>query len=209
MYIEKPTGGKFELVPAGNHIAICYRFIDLGTQLIEWEGTKKTQRKVLISWEFPNELLTEGDYAGQPFTTGKKYTWSMNEKASLRHDLESWRGKAFTDDDFDGPNRFNIKNIVGKPCMISIVHETKGQNTYANIKSVAAIPKGLPVPAQTNPSVYFSLQKEFFDNLVLDGLSDKLKETIKNSPEFLELTGASQPSKQSFARDDLDDEVPF
>lgn len=49
MFIEKPTGGNFQLVPAGNHVAICYRFIDLGTQLIEWKGTSKVQRKVLIT----------------------------------------------------------------------------------------------------------------------------------------------------------------
>lgn len=208
MYLEKPTGGQFEQIPPGNHVAICYRFIDLGTQMVEWQGAKKTQRKVLVSWEFPNELLTTGDYAGQPFTTGKRYTWSMNEKASLRHDLESWRGKAFTDDDFSGPNRFNVKSIVGKPCMLSIVHETKDGTTYANIKSVAAIPKGFTVPQPINPPVYFSLQREFFDNAVLDGLSDKLKETIKNSPEYAEIVSGNQPAKQSFDRD-LDDEVPF
>lgn len=87
MYLPKPEGGNFSPVPAGNHIAICYRLIDLGTQLVEWKGAKKTQRKVLISWELPNELMTEGEYAGQPFTIGRRYTWSMSDKANLRHDL--------------------------------------------------------------------------------------------------------------------------
>lgn len=208
MYIEKPTGGSFQLVPAGNHVAICYRFIDLGTQLIEWKGVTKPQRKVLVSWELPNELMTEGDYAGQPFTIGKKYTWSMSEKATLRHDLESWRGRAFVDDDFEGPTRFNIRNVIGKACMLSVVHEARDGNTYANIKGIAAMPKGVPAPAQINPSVYFSLVPEFFDNATLDGLSEKLKETIKGSPEFKEIvTGVK--SLPRTGEPGLDEEVPF
>ena len=208
MYIEKPTGGNFQLTPAGNHVAVCYRFIDLGTQMVEWKGTTKTQRKVLVSWELPNELMMEGDYAGQPFTIGKKYTWSMNEKATLRHDLESWRGRAFVDDDFDGPNRFNIRNIVGKPCMLSVVHEARDGNTYANIKGIAAMPKGVPAPTQYNHSVYFSLVPEFFDNATLDGLSEKLKETIKGTPEYRDIVNGVKPTPRA-GEPGLDEEVPF
>lgn len=210
MYIEKPTGGNFQLVPAGNHVAICYRFIDLGTQMVEWKGTSKVQRKVLITWELPNEHITEGDYAGQPFSIGKKYTWSMNEKASLRHDLESWRGKAFTDDDFSGPNRFNVKNIIGKPCMLSIVHEARDGTTYANIKGIAAMPKGVTVPPPVNEQVYFSLMPEFFDNSVLAGLSDKLRETIKGSPEFKEIVDGVKPLQEPYGDPrDLEEAAPF
>jgi hypothetical protein len=210
MFVPKPDGGNFTPPPAGNHIAICYRFIDLGTQTVEWKGAKKNQRKVLISWELPNELMTEGDYAGQPFTIGRRYTWSMSEKANLRHDLESWRGRSFTDDDFSGPNRFNVKNIIGKACMLSIVHETKDGSTYANIKSVAAMPKGMQAPEPVNKAIYFTLEKDGFDNAILDGLSDKLKETIKGSPEYRELVDASykKPSN-NIELSALDDDIPF
>jgi hypothetical protein len=210
MYLPNPSGGNFTPVPAGNHIAICYRLIDLGTQIVEWKGAKKNQRKVLISWELPNELMTEGEYEGQPFTTGRRYTWSMSEKASLRHDLESWRGRSFTEEDFSGPNRFNAANIIGKPCMLSIVHETKEGSTYSNIKSVAAIPKGMPVPAPVNKPIYFTLEGDEYDPAVLESLSEKLQEIIKSSPEYRELID-DKPHKSDYNGDsrDLDDEVPF
>lgn len=209
MYVPKPSGGDFELVPAGNHLAVCYRFIDLGTQLVEYKGAQKTQRKILISWELPNELLTTGDFAGQPFTMGKKYTWSMSEKATLRKDLESWRGKAFTDEDFEGPNRFNARKLIGAPCMLSVVHESRDGTTYANIKAIAALPKGMEKPKAITPPVYFSLEREFFDNAVLDGLSDKLKEIIKGSPEYREIVeGVPNPAAKG-EPNHLDDEVPF
>lgn len=210
MYIPEPSGGEFEIAPAGAHVATCFRFIDLGTHLEDYKGVKNPRRKVLVSWELSDEKLTKGEYAGQPFTMGKKYTWSMSEKASLRKDLESWRSKAFTDADFKGANRFNIRNVVGAPCLLQISQDENEGKTYANIKAITSLPKGMPKPEPINKQVYFSLEPEFFDNSVLDGLSDKLKDIIKSSPEYIELVSPQQQSqtKQSFARD-LDDEIPF
>lgn len=208
MYIPEPTGGDFELAPAGAHVATCFRFIDLGTQLVNYEGQKKSQRKVLISWELSDEKLTKGEYAGQPFTMGKKYTWSMSEKASLRKDLESWRSRAFTDADFKGPNRFNVRNVVGASCLLQISQDEHDGKTYANIKAITSLPKTMPKPEPINKHVYFSMDPQFFDNAVLDSLSDKLKEIIKSSPEYLEIINPSHGSQSSRAID-LDDEVPF
>lgn len=209
MFVPEPNGGGFATVPAGNHIATCYRLIDLGTQMVEWKGTKKTQRKVMLSWELPNELMTEGEYAGQPFTISRRYTWSMSEKANLRHDLESWRGRKFTDEDFVGPKRFNARNLIGKSCMLSIVQEDREGTTYANIKAVAAIPKGMAMPTPVNKQVYFTLEKDAFDANALEGLSDKLKETIKGSPEYRELIDASYRKPESNGNDFDDADIPF
>jgi len=206
MFIPEPTGNDFAPPPAGTHPAICYRFIDLGTQMVEWQGTRKTQRKVLIGWELPTELMEDG----RPFTLTRRYTWSMSEKSNLRHDLESWRGKAFTNDDFAGPDRFNIKNILGKACLLSVVHETKDGKTYANLKGVTALPKGMPAPEPISDIVYFALEKPLFNAAVLDSLSDKLKETIKGSPEFKELMQVNGHSAPPEDGDRIyDDEVPF
>lgn len=206
MFIPEPNGSNFTPPPAGSHAAICYRFIDLGTQMVEWKGSSKTQRKVLIGWELPNELMEDG----RPFTITRKYTWSMSEKANLRHDLEAWRGRAFTADDFSGPQRFNIKNVLGKACMLSLVHEEREGNVYANLKSVSALPKGMSVPDLKNEVIYLALERPLFDAAAFEKLSDKLKEAIKGSPEFKELMA---PTNQSAPSDDgervYDDEVPF
>jgi hypothetical protein len=44
---------EFELTPAGTHIGRCYRVVDLGTQLVEFQGEHKKQHKIMISWELP------------------------------------------------------------------------------------------------------------------------------------------------------------
>lgn len=208
MFIPAPSGGNFTPVPAGNHVAVCYRFIDLGTQKGEYKGKPKSDRKVIISWELPDELMQEGDYAGQPFTIGNRYTWSMNEKATLRKTLESWRNKKFIEDDFKGPNRFNVKNVLGKGCMLNIALTEKDGTTYSNIASIGSLPKGMAAPALKNEIVYFSLEPGLYDPAVLEKLSDKLKETIRMSPEWAEVSGNGKSSYQGDPRD-LDDEVPF
>lgn len=203
--LPKPEGGDFTPVPQGNHVAICYRIIDLGTQDGEYMGKKNRRHKVLISWEIPDELMDDG----RPFTIGQRFTWSMADKAALRGTLESWRGKAFTDDDF-GPNGFDIKNILGVPCMLNVVHETKNGKTYSNITSVAKLPKGVKAPAAINKPVYVWLSKEEFERSVFDGLTDGLKKIIEASPEYHALSD----ERVSNGPDDYgakmpDDEIPF
>ena len=82
----------------------------------------------------------------------KTYTASMHEKAALSKDLESWRGRAFTDEERDG---FDLKKVLGQPCLLNVIHENKGGTVYANIASVSPVPKGMPVkPAvNTEPTV--------------------------------------------------------
>ena len=205
MYLPKNNHGDFTPPPSGTHPAICYRVIDLGTQKVEWKGQIKFQRKVLLSWELPTERMDDD----RPFTISQRYTFSTHEKARLRQDLESWRGKRFTEADF-GEGGFDIKNILSKPCLLSIVHnEKEGGGVYANIHSVGAFPKGMEVSPQTNPSLYLALMPDRFDNSVFGELSDGLKETIRNSPEYQQLLEGNPPPPEYETRGEFEDDIPF
>lgn len=182
MHLPESSGGDFELTPSGTHVAVCYRFIDLGTQQVDWQGQAKHQHKVMISWELPDERMKDG----RPFSIHQRYTWSMNEKARLRKDLEAWRGLAFTEHDL-GPNGFNVKKLLGVGCYLGVVHKTEGANTYANIASLMKLPKSMVAPKPENDIVYLALTKDGFDQAVFDGLGKNLKETIMKSPEYAEL----------------------
>jgi hypothetical protein len=211
MELPKPNETNFTPPPAGAHAAICYRFIDLGTHEGEYMGVKNYKRKVMLSWELPGELMDDG----KPFSITQRYTWSMHEKAVLRKDLQSWRGKAFTDDDFSGPTRFNIKNVLGKPCLVNVVHATKDGTVYGNIAGITPLPKGMPVPQPVNEIVYFSLDAPLFNAAVLDSFSDKLKTFIKGSPEYAAVIapkgdpGATGPDDYSGAFSHDDSDIPF
>ena len=124
MIISDNGGTSFEQPPTGSHAARCISIIDLGTQRSTYEGEVQIKHQVIVRWELANELLTIGDFAGKPFTVSKFYTASLHEKAGLRKDLASWRGRDFTAEELKG---FDMKSILGKPCMLSVGLSEKGK----------------------------------------------------------------------------------
>lgn len=211
MYMPPPSsGGDYTPAPAGTHLAICFRVLDLGTQAGQWQGTPNHKHQIQIGWELCDERMEDG----RPFTVGKRYTFSSSEKATLRQDLEAWRGRAFTEAELTGgpPNGFHIRKIIGVPCLLTIIHESKQDGkTVAKVNNVTKIMKGQTAPPMVNAPIYLSLVPAEFDRATYDGLPDFFKETIAKSPEYIELfrpkNGATVAP--STPQNDLDDEIPF
>lgn len=195
-------GGEFQQPPVGTEAARCVKIIDIGTQKGEYQGKVNIRRQVIIGWELPNALMTEGEAAGKPFVVSKFYTASLSEKANLRKDLENWRGKAFSDQELMG---FHAKNIMGKTCLLSL---TENDKQKVRVTGVMAVPKGTKVPEQINASVYLSLEPGEFDRAVFDSLSDGYKKFITASPEWNELQKPSG-GKPAGKFDDMEDDIPF
>lgn len=214
MYMPPNSGGDFTPPPAGTHIAVCYRLIDLGTQIGEYKGERSVKRKIMLSWEIPDERTDEG----KPFTISQRYTFSSHEKSALRKDLEAWRGMRFQESDF-GPGGFDIKNVLGVGCMLSIIHTEKDGKTYSNISSLSKLPKGMKAPAPENDITYLSLEPGAFDRSVYEKLSDGIKQTIQKSPEWAALLGTTRyqhddgpmatPDPSRDYERELDDPIPF
>lgn len=206
---QPSEGGTFENCPAGNHIAVCTRVIDLGTQRIVFDKEVKHQRKIYVGWEIPDELMEDG----RPFMVGKRYTYSSHEKATLRQHLEAWRNRKFEPKDF-GENGFHIKKILGVGCMIQVVHTERDGKHYANVQSVGSLPKGVANPEPAGDVIFFSLEEDEIDLNLLDTLSERMQETIRESPEYqaaAERDLASTASAKTKSVDDFvdDDESPF
>ena len=175
-------GGEPTSIPTGTHVAICCQVIDIGTQYSDFY--KKSKYKVVIGWELPN-IKNE---KGEPHLLWERYTLSLHENARLRQHLESWRGKSFTQTELDG---FNLKNVLDKPCMISVTHSEDKQ--YANVQSVMGLPKGTPIPTRHHSLLLFDI--DTFDQIIFDTFSDNLKKTIENSEErkkFHESLGSAE-----------------
>jgi hypothetical protein len=97
--------------------------------------------------------------------------------------LESWRGRPFTPDE---AANFDVAKLIGAPCLLQIVHNTSPNgNVYVNMSSIMKLPKGMEPLKPENETLEFSLAD--FDQSSFDKLSDKLKETIMKSPEYMEL----------------------
>lgn len=177
----KESEVKFELVPAGNHVARCYSMIEIGTEEQEFQGKKKSLYKVRVTWELPNERKVFDPAKGeQPFSISKDYTLSMFDQANLRQDLESWRGKAFTEEEAKG---FDITKLIGVPCLLNIVHvlSQKGSE-YSKIAGVTPLIKGMNCPPQINPSFVFAFDE--WDDQKFAGLPEFIRKRIEATPEF-------------------------
>lgn len=175
--ISETASSNFTPCPAGTYPARCILVCDLGTQDTEYQGEAKTAHKVLLSFEILDDETRRDD--GEPFTLSKRYTASLHEKAALRKDLASWRGRDFTAEELAG---FNVKAILGKPCLISVTHSQKQDRTYANIASVMAVPKGMTCPPPKAELIWFDLAEP--DGETFAKLGQRLQEQIKVSPEY-------------------------
>lgn len=210
MYVSD-SGFKRTLQPQGLHLGICTEVIDLGTQEASYQGkAKRPMRKVAIRWALPSVLYTDGDKAGQPMLIGKTYTALLDEKSNLRKDLQSWRGQAFTAVEL---KKFSLSKLLGKPCQIQIIHETKGDKTYANIKAITGVMAGTPIPAYDGELRSFDLDD--FDAETFAALPDWQKETIVKSPEYAKVAGGGKGDAddggvdRSVGGGATDDDIPF
>lgn len=193
-----------ELVPVGNHLAICYQMIEIGTVEEIVKNEKKIMKKVRIGWELPNERKVFNEEKGeQPFVMSKEYTLSMHEMSNLRADLKSWRGKDFTEDE---ARCFDITKLLGKPCMINVIHKPSkdGLKTYSQISAITGVPKGMTVPEQSNRTICLSYDN--FDETEFNQLPDFIKSKMMTSIEYAAMkqpnhVNMSHPT--SFPEDDL------
>lgn len=199
--LASDKGGGFDPIPEGLHYAICTAVYDLGTQFSEKFG--KSSRKVLIQWELPEERIDiekDGEKLNLPRATSKQYTLSLHEKALLRKDLESWRGRSFTEKELAG---FDILVLAGIPCMLQIIHKKKDAKVYANIVTITPVPKGMPKKQPENPIRTFSIDD---DKCMPEGMPEWIQNIIKESEEYRDKEYCS-------SNDDPpppgDDDIPF
>ena len=187
-------GGDFEVVPAGNHPAVLVSIIDLGTHEETFNGKKKKQHKVHLTWELPDEKKANGE----SHVIGREYTQSLNEKAAMRAMIEAWFDKPLKDNEV-----FDITVLLGRACMVSVLNEEKNGKTYSKIKSIGSIPKQMPKPKATIKPIKFDIEEDDLASFPTEewlpwSYGSKLIDLAKLSPEWQEkLTGkkTAQPSQ--------------
>lgn len=214
------NGTDYTPAPAGSYTARCCALLDMGTQTSVWEGETKTAHKVLMSFEISDNDTRRAD--GSAHVVSKRFTASLHPKSGLRKFLESWRGRPFSREELRG---FDLKNVLGQACMVGVVHDAKGDRTYANLGSVMKLPRGMAPGTSEIEPVAFDLSAP--DWQVFAGLGSRLQAQIAESPEYLALpnkpktiaVGARPPAPAAmpeppgyasdFAPDNAESDIPF
>jgi len=194
IYASDAGGSDFKPVPADVHDAVCVWMVDLGVQP---GGIYKPKHQVYIKWEIPGERIEyekDGVKHEGPMTIGSFYTVSLSEKATLRGDLEGWRGRPFTADEL---KQFDITKVVGTPCRLLVEHKTK-----ADGKVVAFVSRVTKAKNKAEPEgdllLYDPDHADTFDKLP-GWLQDKVKQQIKGDEPRENVSGV-----EPFA-----DDIPF
>jgi hypothetical protein len=203
-------GGNFEPLKPDSYVARCYQMVHIGTVPETYEGKHKMQNKVMITFEIPSEMRTYREEEGErPASISKEYTVSLGENATLRKDLESWRGKPFTPDELKA---FDLEKLVGAPCMLNIIEKLTQNGPKPRIATINKLHKDLKCPDQINPSRVLSYDK--FDLTLFESLPEFLKDKVKSSLEYKAMVGetkavASNIPAEMQVPDDDEDSLPF
>lgn len=204
--ISAKESGRIQPIEPGTYPAVAYGLIDLGEQFSD--AYQKWSRKVMIMWEIPSETFDNGTGDMVSRVISQKYTASLNERSALRRDLIAWRGRDFTDEELKA---FDLRTIIGKPCLLNIVHREYNGQTYANIGGVMKLPKGMKTEPPTLDHIIFDLDTD--DLAVIETLPEWIEKQIKESRQYKERTGAAPAAadKMNDFEDEVEDEddVPF
>ena len=203
-YAKEPEGGGgLPEVEPGNYAGRCYRIIDLGTTHDEYEGEVKTRTRLMIAFELPSEIMSDG----RPFSVTWWVTNSLHEKANLRIGLDLWRKRPFTEEELKG---FDLVKIIGVPAMVTVEH-TKQKR--ARVAGVGPLPRGMTCGPAVNPPQTFFLDE--WDDQVWQDMPDGIKDMVRKSDEYRVIQnakmnaarGATAPAKPAFDVDE--DPLPF
>lgn len=135
--VAREPESTYTPAPEGLHVAACCDVVDCG--LADHGFGEK--HYVELRWQ-----LEEPDADGRRPVVRRRYTLSLSEKASLRKDLEVWRGRKFTADELKG---FDLEKLLKAGCQVQVVHRITDQGrTFANVSAIIPLGKG-----QKNPGV--------------------------------------------------------
>lgn len=207
LYVSAGSSNISPIEP-GSYPAICYGLIDLGEQYSETYD--KWTAKVLLMWEIPGEKIDLGGDEPVSRTITKSYSCSLNEKATLRKDLAAWRGRDFTQEEL---RKFDLRTIVGAPCLLNIIHRENNNRTYADISAIMKMPKGMFTEPHTLPRIIFDLDEDSLE--VIEALPEWVQNRIKESRTYKErvfgkkVTPVDEMDDIGVGGPEDEEEVPF
>ena len=202
MPILKQNESSFEPVPEGAHVARCYGMISLGTQPSN-NPKFKPSFKVVLQFELPGEIIVINGEK-KPMMTSHfltAYLGSVNKPSKTNLFLTAWRGRSFTEKELAG---FDLATVVGAPCLLNIIHETRDGKTRERIASVSPLPKGTKAPPQINPSVRYEIEQG--RDKTFSVLPEWMRKMIEQCEEWTHPAAAEEPDPEPAPEDE---EVPF
>lgn len=205
------TTSDFEQPQTGMVSAVCINVVDGRYVKTTYMGQDKGyQRKIFILWEIA-QRIKEGQFAGQHMVIAKEYTFAVGDKANLRIDLESWRGKKFEErKNADGTvSLLTEKKDNGKIVKVAFaVDMLIGANCILYLEDVGKSKSFIkPTKVMKFDDKYPVVNREYDNNYIPDWLARKIEERPLSNPDI------QQTQTNNVVNDDStgfeEEEVPF
>lgn len=182
-----------EIIPEGSYAARVYSIVEIGRVPNTFPGSEyPTVPKLRLTWEIDETREFDGEQ--KPLVIGAKYTISLGEKSNLRPIVEGILGKL----DEEDVENFDIKNLLGKVCMVSVLHKTsKTGKEYAYVASTAPLPKKMTAPEPFNTQVYLDYS-EGWDEATYQALPEWMRKEMQESEQMREKVSGNQPLEEEF-----------
>ena len=197
--MSSSKGIKYPPASAGTHVAILTQIVDCGRQ----EGRFGTKEELFLSFEITdefNEWLDRDGPRSEPKRVSATVSNTLSEKAKLREYVEGILGSRLPNT--RGEKIDIVGLVLGKACLVHVVHKESGDNVYANISSVTPLPKSMPVPTGQTEQLVYSVEHP--DQATWEKLPKFLQEKIAKRVEAVKLGDAPKQ-----AAVDFDDDIPF
>lgn len=205
------TTSDFEQPQTGMVSAVCINVTDGRYVKTTYMGQDKGyQRKIFILWEIA-QRIKEGQFAGQHMVIAKEYTFAVGERANLRIDLESWRGKKFEErKNANGTITlltekkqneqiikipFEVDTLIGANCILYL--EDVGKNR----------PFVKPTKIMKFDDKYPVVNREYDNNYIPDWLARIIEARPLTNPDIQQTQTNDEVNNDSTVIED--EEVPF
>lgn len=199
----KVTKNKFVsvLAPAGLHVAIIIRVLDMGTQKAGKFGEKPQVRLVA---ELPDELheFKEGE-GEKPFSVFQDYNRVLGDTSHLGKAIAGILGRPLTAEEEE--EGIDLAELAGKMVMVQVQHSkpNKDKKQFANIVSFAPLPKSEKRKLKpVNEIIVVDLDPDNFDQSEFDKLPLGTRKRIAQSPEYKEVGAPVEDKPGQSANDD-------
>lgn len=200
--VSQPKQNDFTPIPDGTYLGVCSMIVDLG--MMYSETYKKSQRKVMIGWQLPEETI-EVNGKPEPRVVTNRYTATLSENGNLYRDLIAWRGRPFTEEEL---NAFELVNIIGTSCLLTISTSKNGERTYTNVTGVAKLLKGMAKGELSGEPLIFNLDAATPEDV--EQLPQWVGNQIKKSVTYQEMIAAYKSVEApEFQELEEDGDLPF
>lgn len=197
----RPRNSGFDnskmLISPKTHQAVVYGVANLGTQRNEYMGEPKVNHQVAILFEIPGETYEDKEGNHVPKTIHVINNFFYSEKATLRKNIEAILGRSMTAEETSGDNMFNIEDLIGKNCQLTIEQKEKGERVNNRVTQVASLMDGIPAKAATRPNIVldieqFTTKADVLASRHYQGAPRLVKFILEKSDEWQELTGGEE-----------------